>query len=193
MASISGWFRPSRDLQRLFMRSVPELFPCHFVPGLKDEGAKNVAPRGKTARCMGSECVLCDLLPREIHHLAVVQVGALRELRLLEFKSRHLEAVEELKAYGDELFGTPVFVWRDALEHGEPTMISTERPHFAPRTMLAQRIPMTAIPCARYIGKIGTREYLEARAKLPLIRDLLARQVVEPLPELEQATPAPAA
>lgn len=163
MANIQGWFRPQIALSRLYCRSELMPFPCHFVQGIG------------SARCPGPSCVICEILPPLQHGIVAVNVGALRIVQLIELRDRHAQCLAECAELGPELVGTPLFVWRDENEHGQPIEISLEKPEFAPRSMERSRLEFKPIPCSRYVASIGTREYSQIHRNWDAIRDQIEK------------------
>lgn len=154
MPSIAGWFRPTASLSRLYIRSAPQRFGCHFVPGVG------------SARCHAPECQLCGAM--ELHHHAIVcvQVGQERTLMLHEIRAADAAVIEELMHLGEDAIGWPLFVWRDEAEHGSPIRSSLQRPGWAQRSMSETRLELKRVHCERYIQAIGTREYRRAVSAL---------------------------
>lgn len=161
MPSISGWYRPSSNLQRLYIRSIAHEFSCHFAPQIG------------TARCAGAECQLCGILERHRHAIVCVQVGQERALMLLEVRAHNAGTVEELLQLGEDAVGLPLFVWRDEAEHGSPIIMQLEKPAWAGRTYNAARLELKRVHCEKYISKIGTREYRRATAHVDELRPQL--------------------
>jgi len=151
MSSISGWFKPSESVARCWIRSECHAFPCHFVPVL-----------GKSVRCLGQGCELCDLLPLLRHQIICLQVGQTRELKIFELREHHAETIVAALELGPEAIGRPIWLWVDTSEHGNPFQASIDRPEFVPKTQGSSKLDLKAVPCAKYISKIGTREYWQA-------------------------------
>lgn len=161
MPSISGWHRPGPSLQRLYIRSLPHEFRCHFAPGIG------------TARCHAPDCQLCGILEQHRHAIVCVQVGQARELFLLEVRAHNAATVEELLELGADAIGQPLYVWRDEAEHGSPIMMNLEKPDWAGRSFSAARLELKRVHCEKYIAKVGTREYRKAIAHADELKNAL--------------------
>lgn len=173
MPSLSGWFKPSSSVVRLYVRSLPHRFPCHFVDFAGRDPGSSVPRLRASARCIGPGCVLCELSPPVTRAIVVVQDPASRENRLLEVRERLPQVVAEMLELGPELVGRPIWAWMDVGEHGRPLEVTLERPDHVARTQHSQRLEIKAVPCENYIARIGTREYAAAVAWLSSYRDQL--------------------
>jgi hypothetical protein len=140
MASISGWYKPSKRPERVIIRSGLQYFGEHWLDSLR-----------RSARCMGDSCLLCSIYP--VRPVAVVAVQPCRStfVQLLKLGAGSYEFAACLESLERDLVGVCLRVNRVSEDPADGLEIAIDGEEFA-----------RPVPCARYIAAIGRRTYDQA-------------------------------
>lgn len=153
MASIHGWFRVKLTPSKLILRSPLYFWPEHWLDSV-----------GRSARCMGPGCVLCELYPPRSMGCVAVQEFESPRVWLLKLPAGDGDLMAQLDALQELTVGQVVSV-----------VAVSKQPADGIELKLHGHIVTKAVPCSRYVSAIGVKQYAQALTKLGL--DLLPNMI----------------
>lgn len=146
MASIHGWLKLSLRPQRVVFVSPAFWWPEHWLDSL-----------GRSCRCVGGGCALCELYPPRPAGCVAVRGFDSRRVYLLKLPAGDQDLLAQLDSMGGEWVGQVVDV-----------ALMSKDPQDGIELKLAGREPIKEVPVSRYVGAIGMRAYAQALAALGL-------------------------
>lgn len=137
MASIHGWLRLTLTPQRLVFRSRLFWWSEHWLDSA-----------GRSARCLGPGCVLCQAYPPRAMGCVAVQAADSPRIYLLKLPAGDADLLAQLDGLADETVGQVVDVCRISKDPAEGIELK-----------LAGRMVTRPVPCERYVAAIGLKQY----------------------------------